>query len=94
MKNTESTYTNARVGKQDRKKVEFLSRLHQLLPLELHVLAGFLLLLQPHHCLLGLMALIGLLLLPHLLLEQGQPAKFQFHLVQLQSGEGGGRRRI
>lgn len=71
-----------------------MSRLYQMLPLELHVLAGFLLLLQPHRCLPGLMELIGLLLLPHLLLEQGQPAKFQFHLVQLQSGEGGGRRRV
>lgn len=68
--------------------------LPEMLHLELQVLAGFPLLLQPCCCLLGLKDLEDSLLLLHLLPEQGEPAKLHLHLTQLQSEEQGYRENV
>lgn len=65
--------------------------LFSLLPetqhLELHVLAGFPLLLNPCRCLLRLQDPEDLLLLLHLLPKWREPAKLHCHLTQLHSEE-------
>lgn len=63
------------------------SLLPETLHLELQVLAGFPLLLNPCRCLLRLQDLEDPLLLLHLLLERREPAKLHRHLTQLQSEE-------
>lgn len=69
------------------------SLLPEMLHLELQVLAGFPLPLQPCRCLLGLKDLEDALLLLHLLPERGEPAKLHLHLGQLLAEEQGCRMR-
>lgn len=59
--------------------------LSTMLHLQLQVLAGFPLLLQPCRCFLGLQDLEDPLLLLHLLPEWGEPAKLHLYVIQLQS---------
>lgn len=78
---------------QHKWKICLFSLLPEMLHLELLVLVGCPLLLQPCRCLLGLKDLEEPHLLLHLLPEWGEPAKLHLHLTQLQSEEQGCRMR-